>query len=220
MKVDFIRKYVTKKSITISVAIIAMCLLCGAVFYVAKYRKEQEQNRKLEARFDKFMGYHYPYLEQIARAFNIYSRQQISLMYDYLKNHKGRYINENVSYYDNGEFFSMRENCDLMTFFENARLLHVARSTGPIYCAPSSRFSEYKAFHDILDASQGLSIRGINIFDDNIALYNKADIVRDKIDSLNLCIQSSIYALRKYKNREKEIDLNSIPESDFDLDNY
>ena len=98
MKVDFIRKYVTKKSITISVAIIAMCLLCGAVFYVAKYRKEQEQNRKLEARFDKFMGYHYPYLEQIARASNIYSRQQISLMYDYLKNHKGRYINENLSY--------------------------------------------------------------------------------------------------------------------------
>ena len=74
--------------------------------------------------------------------------------------------------------------------------------------------------YKILDASQGLSIRGINIFDDNIALYNKADIVRDKIDSLKLCIQSSIYALRKYKNREKEIDLNSIPESDFDLDNY
>lgn len=42
------------------------------------------------------------------------------------------------------------------------------------------------------------------------------------VDSLGLLkgYQSSIYALRKYKNREKEIDLNSIPESDFDLDNY
>lgn len=220
MKVDFIRKYVTKKSITISVAIIAMCLLCGAVFYVAKYRKEQEQNRKLEAQFDKFMGYHYPYLEKIARASNIYSRQQISLMYDYLNNHRGRYINENVRYYDNGELFSMRENFDLMTLFLYTKLLYFARSTGPIYCAPPSRFSECKAFHDILDATQRIGIGGINIFDDNIALYDRADIVRDKIDSLNLCIQSSIYTLRKYKNKEKEIDLNSIPESDFDLDNY
>lgn len=220
MKVNFIRKYVTKKFITISVTIIAICLLSGAVFYVAKYRKEQEQNRKLEARFDKFMGYHYPYLEQIARASNIYSRQQISLMYDYLKNHRGRYTNENVRYYDNGEFFSMRENFDLMTLFQNAKLLYFARSTGPIYCAPPSRFSECKAFNDILDATRRMGIGGINIFDDNIALYNKADIVRDKIDSLNLCIQSSIYALRKYKNSVKEIDLNSIPESDFDLDNY
>lgn len=166
------------------------------------------------------MEYHYPYLENIARASNIYSRQQISLMYDYLKNHRGRYINENVRYYDNGELFSMRENFDLMTLFQNAKLLYFAHSTGPIYCAPPSRFSECKAFHDILDATQRIGIGGINIFDDNIALYNKADIVRDKIDSLNLCIQSSIYALRKYKNSEKEIDLNSIPESDFDLDNY
>lgn len=71
-------------------------------------------------------------LENIARASNIYSRQQISLMYDYLKNHRGRYINENVRYYDNGELFSMRENFDLMTLFQNAKLLYFARSTGPI----------------------------------------------------------------------------------------
>ena len=50
MKVYFIRKYVTKKSITISVAIIAMCLLCGAVFYVAKYRNNSSLKSEITAK--------------------------------------------------------------------------------------------------------------------------------------------------------------------------
>lgn len=166
------------------------------------------------------MEYHYPYLENISKAASYYSRMQISLMYDYLKNNRGRYINETVPYYDGG-YFSMRDLYKVEDIVEHATNLYNSHSSLPmreaLYGSPSSRFNDSYAWYTIIWTAY--SLRRIDIYDDNYRYNGKAKQVEDTIDSLYVVIKSSIYSLSKYKNSSK-IDLNFINEEEFDLNNY
>jgi len=200
-------------------AIIVLTVIGGAVFLIV-HHKNQIKNEKLEARFDKFMEYHYPYLENISKAASYYSRMQISLMYDYLKNNRGRYINETVPYYDGG-FFSMRDHLKVEDIVEHAMNLYISHSSLPmreaLYGHPSSRFDESLAWYKIILTANEL--RHVDIYDDDFRYNGKSKQVEETIDSLYIVIKNSLYSLSKYKNSSNK-DLNWISEEEFDLNNY
>ena len=207
-----------KRNITrFLLAIALLAVLIGVSVIVIKHHKEKETERRLEARFDKFMGYHYPYLKEISNAASIYERMQISLMYDYLTKHKGRYINEIVNYHDGGSF-SMSEEFKLGRFLEQSSMLYFGRAFAPIETAPLSREKEKLFFYKILDTTSKLI--KVDIYDDNIGLTETAEKKREFLDSLNMEIQSNFHSLVKYKDSSTKIDLNTISESDYDINNY
>lgn len=186
-------------------------------FIFTKYYEKIERERKLEARFDRFMGYYYPYLKDIADASSIYKRMEISLMYDYLKNKRGRYIHENVNYYDGG-MFSMQDEFTLMTFLKRADMLNIARCSGPINFASESRCQEQREFFRIIYSVKELL--AVNIYDESLALYGTYQRVHEQIDSLDFEIKKGLNGLAKYKNASMRVDLNSISNSDYELDSY
>ncbi|MBR5697324.1 MAG: hypothetical protein IKX44_01700 [Prevotella sp.] len=194
-----------------------LAVLISVSIIVVKHQKEKETERRLEARFDKFMGYYYPYLKEISNAARIYERMQISLMYDYLTNHKGRYIYEIVNYHDGGAF-SMSEEFKLGRFLDQSSMLCFGRASAPINSAPLSRENEKMHFYKILDTTSKLI--KVDIYDDNIGLNKTAEQTREFLDSLNLEIQSNFHSLVKYRDSSAKIDLNTISESDYDINNY
>ena len=133
----------------LAVAFVAATICVSSIVYKDNEKKETE--RRLEARFDKFIGYYYPYLRDLSDAAAIYKLMQTSLMYDYLSYHKGRYINENVNYYYGGSF-SMRDYSELVSFLEKAKMLYVCRAYGPIDSAPLSREEDRNSCHIILNS--------------------------------------------------------------------
>ena len=64
---------------------VSITLISTSIAIVIHYdRKEKE--RQMTARFDKFMWYYYPYLENISKVSEIYKQMHISLMYDEAEN--------------------------------------------------------------------------------------------------------------------------------------
>lgn len=203
-----------RKRVIICFSVVAIIIvLAGAIVLVVKNNEYKESERKLEARFDKFMGYFYPYLNDISKAADIYKRMQISLIYDYTLHQKGRYIYEDVSYYDGGTF-SMRDYSFIEKILEQASNLFFYRAYGPIQEAPQSRIEERFSLYKILNAAKELFLA--DIYNDDIALQSRVE----NVDSLNMEIQFNMHSLIKYKNSSPTIDLNSISEAEYDLNNY
>lgn len=205
-----------KKKTILLISTVAAVLLAVSVFCVIKHNAEIKKEKQLDARFDKFMGYYYPYLKDIADAADIYKRMQISLMYDYIATRDGKYIYETVKYYDGGGCFSMREHNNLYKFLGQAELLNFSRTFEPINAGTSSREKEKTACSNILWSARAL--HNFDIYEDDIALYG-VQKSHEILDSLNLEIQNNIRCLDAYKNSNK-INLNYISESDYDLNNY
>lgn len=208
------KKISKKKYLAFFLFVILLSILA---FMCIKYYEKIEKERKIEARFDRFMGYYYPYLKDIAEASNLYKRMKVSLMYDYISYRKGRYVYENVNYFDGGTF-SMQQELSLMSFLEESKMLYFARCYGPIDCATKSRVREKRECLRVLYSVKELL--AVDIYDNNIALYGRHEDVRNTIDSLNSEIQQSLYNLSKYRESAVRINLNSISESDYNLDNY
>ena len=141
----------------------------------------------------------------------------ISLMYDYLANHKGRYIYENVHYF-NGGVFSMREFCTLEDYLNQTGMIYAGQAFFPIAAGPNSRNDEKKAFYTIFNSVKRLM--QVDIYDSNIGISITPEQIENDIDSLNTEIQYNFYNLNKYKNPNSKRNLNSIRESDYDLNNY
>lgn len=181
------------------------------------YYEKIERERKIEARFDRFMGYYYPYLKDISEASNIFKRMKISLMYDYISYRKGRYVYENVNYFDGGTF-SMQQEHSLMSFLEESKMLYIARCYGPIDCATKSRVREKRECLRVLYSVKELLT--VDIYNDNLVLYGNHEKVRNTIDSLNLEIQQGVHNLSKYRESTSRKDLKSINESDYNIENY
>lgn len=195
--------------------IIVLTIIGGSIFLIV-HHKNQIKNEKLEARFDRFMGYYYPYLENITKAAEIYKRMQISLMYDYIKYNRGRYIYETVPYY-NGGYFSMRDLDNVENILDHADMLYVSRTINPIYEAPKSRYNErYACLSVIYDARD---LCKVDIYDENIGINGNAKRTEEVFDSLYIDMMSNFYSLSKYKTTYKK-DLNSISDFEFDLNNY
>lgn len=199
------------------IVIALITLLIGTFFCLVKCHKESEKERQLNARFDRFVGYYYPYLKEIASAADIYKRMQISLMYDYYENQNGRYIYETVRYYDGGGYFSMREHFKLEKFLRQAELLTFCRAYGPINAGTTSREKEKTACYKILWTSSEL--HNFDIYDEDVARYG-VQRSHEILDSLNLEIQNSLLVLADYKKYRQKIDFNYISEADYDLSNY
>lgn len=172
---------------------------------------------RLEARFDKFMGYYYPCLKDISNAASIYKRMQLSLMYDYRMNHKGRYIYETVPYIDGGSF-SMRDLDKVRQHLSTAGLLHSGRSYGPIESTPPSRIKERIACDKVLFTTN--EMLSVDIYDENIDMPETVERIHDVLDSLNIEIQMAFLKLKKYRNANSKISINSIREYDYDINNY
>lgn len=203
-----------KKWSLITMSLFAFCvILWGAI----DHKKNVKEKHQMEARFDKFMGYYYPILEDFAKASDIYKRMEISLMYDYISYGKGRYIDEIVNYYDGGSF-SMRDHFNLMRFLDSSTGLYASRSCALIRQAPDSRREEAIACNNILDCAKELA--HTDIYDSDIALYEKQEKVKDLLDSLNFEIHLGVHNLSKYKKQSTRININDIPEYEYDLANY
>ena len=198
------------------ISLVAVILLAVIVFCLVKHNEELKKEKRLDARFDKFMGYYYPYLKDIADVADIYKRMQISLMYDYIVNQDSRFIDETVKYYDGGGYFSMREHYKLEKFLRQTELLTFSRAYGPINAGTSHREKEETACSKILWLAREL--HNFDIYDEDVATYG-VQKSHEILDSLNLEIQNSIRILADYKNDNK-IDLNYISEADYDLNNY
>ena len=197
-------------------AVTFVVTIIGISSIVYKNNEKREAERRLEARFDKFMGSYYPYLNDLSDAAAIYKLMQTSLMYDYLAYHKGRYINENVTYYFGGSF-SMRDHFELENFLGKAKMLYICRAYGPIDTAPPSREEDKKSCFRIIKSIEQLL--DVDIYDENID-YGTENLKRDLLDSLNLEIQSNFLKLIKYKVSGPRIDMNAISEFDYDIKNY
>ena len=194
--------------------ILFIAFIVGA-FCISKHIEKKENNRRLEARFDKFLGYLYPDFKYISYASNIYCRMQVSLMYDYLKNKRGRKIDEMVKYYDGG-YFSMREMSHWELVLEQYRNMGVWRVFGPIMTAPPSRLKERLACYRIFWPIDELLYVNYYELDSNETVQNKEKI----IDSLNMVIQCNFYSINRYRNISPKRDLNTIPDYEYDLNNY
>ena len=194
-----------------------VAVLVGVSVIIVKQQKKKETEHRLESRFDKFMGFYYPYLKDLSDAAAIYKLMKTSLMYDYLSYHKGRYIDENVNYYYGG-YFSMRDYITIREFLEQAKMLYVCRAYGPIDSAPPSREEDKESCYRILNTVGKLL--SVDIYDDNIGINRLEERKREFLDSLNLEIQSSFLNLIKYRVSGPRMDLNTISEVDYNINSY
>jgi len=206
-----------KLFIKLSIAFVVIASLIFAIVLVQKHNGKIEEEKRLEARFDRFMGYLFPYLKEYAYAADIFKRMQISLMYDHIKNRRGRYINEIVNYYDGG-YFSMYEYTQWEFKLEQAKMLYFSRPYLVTEADLKSRNDERIALIKILDAIRRMLQE--DIYDDDISIYDLTKRKQNILDSLNFEIQSNFHGLIKYNNLSPKIDLNSINESDYDLSSY
>ena len=195
---------------------VSITLISTSIAIVIHYdRKEKE--RQMTARFDKFMWYYYPYLENISKVSEIYKQMHISLMYDYLTYHRGRYIYESVPY-QNGGVFSMKDYSSLEYTLLQTRAVYAERAFSVIDTGPYTRSYEIAAFFKILDTAEKLSL--VEIYDSSIGFSITPEQKENEIDSLNMEIQRSLNKLSKYKSPNSERNLNMIRESEYDLSNY
>ena len=153
-------------------------------------------------------------MKEISDASNVYRRMKVSLLYDYYQNHRGRYINETVNYYDFGSF-SMNDYINYETFLRQADILSACRASFPIENAPQSRKKERLAWQRFFQ-----DIRQLVAFDYELWEKETLEQTKEKIDSLNLELQSSFFELIKYRDANHIESLNSIIESDYKIDNY
>lgn len=186
-------------------------------FFIYKVYEKNNNEKKLEARFDKFAEYFYPHLKEISEASNTYKRMQISLMYDYLEHKKGRFVYETVRYYDGG-IFSMKDEFNIMLFLENTTNLFVHKAMSPINNAPNSRNMERDAVWNILNSARALA--KIDVYIDDYDIYSAASRTKETIDSLVLDIQGNLHSLSKYNNSKIKLDLGQISDAEYDLSNY
>lgn len=207
----------TKKWTLLAISIIAVFALSAILWGVSVHQKKVEKERKMEARFDKFMGYYYPILADMAQVSDVYRRMQISMMYDYIKYNKPRYAGDYVSYFDGG-CFSTRTLFNYMFFLKSWCILNATKSFTVIGRPSKSRRKECKACRNILQSV--VKMLNVDIYDGDLIRDGKQEKVHELLDSLNYEIQSGIMTLSRYKNNSTRIDLNDIPESEYDLSNY
>lgn len=199
----------TKKGLLILILFIFVPLLMLSILH----KKERSQK---EARFDHFMNYWYAIIEHNCYNIEIYTRMKKSIILDYIKNHEGRYIYENVPFY-----FSMRKMSNIENQLKFLTINHMA--VAPILSAPNSRLKEKNAFCEIFNGTEEL--RNINEYDDELE-YNPRYLyaVFEKIDSLASEIQKNFIILEKYRTtqlKESNVNLlNNIPHSEYSLENY
>lgn len=189
----------------------------AAIFLFFKIYENNENERKLEARFDKFAGYFYPHLKEISEASNIYKRMQISLMYDYLEQKKGRFAYETVRYYDGGVFL-VKDHINIMFFLQNSTNKLTFKTSYILNTAPVSRHKERNAIFKIINSARALT--KVDIYIDDYDIQSVAAGTKETFDSLVSEIQGNLYLLSKYKNKKDKLDLSQIKDSDYDLNNY
>ncbi len=195
--------------------LVIVAIIVGVCVYRQHGKKVNE--RKLEARFDRFMCYYYPYIKDISNAANVYTRMKISLMHDYYENKKGRYIHETVNFYDGGSF-SLKDEFMIFRFLEKSKWIDICKAFEPIKSAPSSRDDEKLSCMRILYSLSELL--EVDIYEDECEEYDVIEKKQDLLDSLNIVIQSNFHSLKKYKTSKAKIDLNYISEDEYDLKNY
>lgn len=188
------------------------------IFIFYNVYENNNNGKKLEARFDKFAEYFYPHLKEISQASNTYKRMQISLLYDYMQHKKGRFAYETVNYYDGGQFL-MKDEINIMIFLKNTtNSMFFLKAMSPINNAPESRNMEKDAVWNILNSAKALAETDVYIEDYDI--YSAASRTKETIDSLVLDIQGNLHCLSKYNNSKIKLDLSQISDSDYDLSNY
>lgn len=194
---------------------VIVALIMGSAFAILHHKNKKEE-QQLEARFDRFMGYYYPYLQDIAKAAEVYKRMQISIMYDHLKYHKDRYIDDYISYYDGGSF-SLREHHYNEQILSYATLLYIARACEPIKTAPKTRIKERNSCLWMLETAEKFT--KLNVYDDDIRIKGTTNRIIEVYDSLYVDLISDFHNLTKYKHANKK-DINQILDEEYDLNNY
>ena len=178
--------------ITISVIILASLIGFG-IYQAYSYHKLQN---KREAYFDHFMNYWYSFYEQYNEDVEIYTRMKKSIILDYIRTGKGRYIDEQVPLYGGGTF-SMSQHFNIDRLLNGWWIAH--KAIGPIKLAPESRKEEWWAFWQIYCSGRQLS--QIDEYDENLALdINYLQFTFNQIDSLSNEIHKGFITLERYKN--------------------
>ena len=200
-----------KKSVIIIASVIIVLIGSGIIY---KAREQSIKQEKLEKRFDKFMSMFYPYLVRYSNDIDLYTRMQISLMVDYRNNHKGRYIYENVDFYDGGRF-SLRNEAMVEQEIRRIESLSISMFASPIEYGPRSRITEKRCFYHIFSA--GRQIKNIYIYETD---KDERDIIRE-YDKIKDEVRATVLKLQKYEvNNNEFVDPNQIPDKDYDLENY
>ena len=207
-----------KRNIWIVAIVILVASFSGVVVY--KTYSHYKIECKKEARFDHFMNYWYSFYEQYNKDIEIYTRMKKGIILDYIRNGRGRYINEQVPLYGGGSF-SMKHHFYIDQLLDGYWISH--RAIAPIEGAPRSRMDERWAFWNIY--SCGRELKQIDDYDENLALdINYLESTFNKIDSLAHEIHKSFILLERYKTtqiRNTDINtLNNIPNSEYILENY
>lgn len=184
-----------------------------------RLRQNEARLKQEEARFDHFMNYWYPILDQYCYDIELYTRMKKGTILDYIKTHNGYYIYENVPLFGGG-YFPMRKEVDIE---REIRTVNVHMAANPILNGPESRLEVRNAFSSLLFA--GRELLDISEFDEE--LESDIDFLRatfEKIDSLNYEIHRNFIKLDEYRTTQYKFsnlnNLSSIPHSEYDIKNY
>lgn len=207
-----------KKKILVSISIIILTSIVGIVIF--KSYSHHRIQTKNEARFDHFMNYWYSFYDQYNADVELYTRMKKAIILDYIKNHAGRYIDDQLPLYGGGTF-SMRHHFYIERELEGNWITH--KAVGPIDLAPDSREDERWAFWHIYNC--GRELNQINDYDEILGTdMDYLESTFNKIDSLAHEIQRGFIVLERYRTsqiRNTNINtLNNIPDSEYLLDNY
>lgn len=206
-------------SMTKKKGLLILILFIFAPLLVLGILHKKEQSQK-EARFDHFMNYWYAIIEHNCNDIEIYTRMKKSIILDYIENHEGRYIDENVPLYEGG-YFPMRKMFNIENQLRFLTINHM--SVAPILSAPNSRLKEKNAFREIFSGAYKLLY--ISEYDEELE-YNPQYLyaVFEKIDSLAYEIQKNFILLEKYRTTQHKGSnanlINNIPLSEYSLENY
>lgn len=208
---------VSKKHIYWGLSVILLLILTCATIYrledIEKSNREYELEKKKEARFDKLAGYLYPYLKDISDLADTYRRMLRAESHCPNKEHL---YSTDILYYSDGGSFTCGECFEISKFFKHGVLStsgHRAFCTVTT-CPPKSRYDEAYAIQRIYWAAYGLGDDWGDMFDTDVQTFN------DKIDSLTLAVHYNLYLLNKYRKSSKRVELDKIPDYDYQLENY
>lgn len=213
------------KKITIGISVMLLVVGGGVALYlykldVAKEEEIRKERCRQEARFDHFMNYWYPFLEQYCKNVDVYVCMKKNIILDYVRTHKGRYIYENVPIYGGG-YFSMRQYVDVESVFSRSWVCHGAAL--PITSVSNCRIREQMAFYDIF--CTGRELYEFNPYEDE--LIENPDYIENSFNSLDSLaheIYKKFFLLDRYRATQYKYSnintLNNIPRSEYLLENY
>lgn len=203
-------------------SIIGIVLLAFLGFVGYKVYSENKKQAKLEARFDRFMNYWYPIVEQYSNDMDIYARMKKGVIMDHINYHQGRYINDVIQLYGGG-YFSIRQYSNIEREIELFGFGISPMASSPISAAPYSRGSEKEAFFNIFRC--GTQLNKIDDYESELEYdYDYREKVFNKIDSLSNEVRKNLLILKDYKRSSSASAdlniLNNIPDSEYELNNY